>query len=172
MGTQDHICGKCGISLADRGKRRARYEVVGGTPIFGFVSNEPIRPWSPMWWRSFIAKHWRGELALDTSFWGATAIIVLSIYALSPAIMASILVVRSDFYIYRAMSVVSDVIWISWLSLVPIAIWQIVGTWRSAGRWRRESPRPAWGDLARLLLPLYAVLVGYLAVRAFYELWL
>lgn len=163
---KEHVCPGCGVYLAERTAGRAHYEVVGGAVIDGWSNDEPMRLWSVGWWRSFIARHWRGDLPLEASFWGATIILTLAIYLLPFAISQGILLAGSDYSEFRANKITEEVLWTSLMTLLPIGTWQVVGTWRSAGRQRWSGRWQGWGILTRVVLVPYAILAGFLSFAA------
>ena len=168
------VCPACGTYLRDRAPRRVYFNVVGGEPLSGSMGldrPEPIRLWSPRWWGRFIVRHWRGELSLDTSFWGATIILMLAIYILPASIVAIIVDTDSlDALLSPQTTQLTNAMLMSRFLLVPIGIWQVVGTWRSAGRWLHTSPRRGWAIAARILLVPYVVLVGAIVAGSAYVL--
>ncbi|KFC74738.1 Periplasmic protein-like protein [Bosea sp. LC85] len=77
--------------------------------------------------RNIIARHWRGELRLGWSFWG---IAVLGNIVALFTILALNLIFSTDTGYDPA-----PIFWLNvltWLVVTLIAIWQVVGTWRSA----------------------------------------
>jgi hypothetical protein len=82
---------------------------------------------------SYFMRHWRGELPLGQSFWQNGVIVGL-------VIMVVLIGVREDalFRWWIAVGLIID---------VPIIVWQLVGIWRSAGRY--AGPR-RWSILARI----------------------
>lgn len=77
--------------------------------------------------RNIIVRHWRGELSLGWSFWG---IAVLGNIVALITILALNLIFSTDTGYDPA-----PIFWLNvltWLVVTLIAIWQVVGTWRSA----------------------------------------
>ncbi len=77
--------------------------------------------------RNIIVRHWRGQLSLGWSFWG---IAVLGNIVALITILALNLIFSTDTGYDPA-----PIFWLNvltWLVVTLIAIWQVVGTWRSA----------------------------------------
>ena len=69
--------------------------------------------------RNYLSRHWRGQLSLPVAFW-VNYIVIGVVYFAIGKIMES--------------NEVGDSVGIPFmLILLPIIIWQCVGTWRSAG---------------------------------------
>jgi hypothetical protein len=97
---------------------------------------------------NFLARYWRGEYSLGFSYWvvgflGNIAVVVATL------LMASI-VLGQDFNPYLAMSYVAAI----WLVTGAWGVFQLVGVWRSAVRYRAEKAKQNrlgyWGVLAQL----------------------
>ncbi len=155
----DNVCPICATFLTDRQSRRPQYHVVGGDRVAPWLPDESkgVRLWSPVWWGRFIARHFRGELPLDESFWGATIVMTLAVFYLPASIAAAILIATYDSMTYeRLVDILTNVLAVSLLALAPIGMWQIIGTWRAANRWKRLSLRPGWAAAAKFALVVYA----------------
>lgn len=85
----------------------------------------PAGPTNPR--QNFIVRHWRGELSLGWSYWGIS---VLGTVVALITILALNLIFSTDTGYDPA-----PIFWLTvltWLVVTLIAIWQVVGTWRSA----------------------------------------
>lgn len=87
----------------------------------------------------YIVRHWRGELSLAKSFW-INCIILSVVYG-------------GVFYgmLYAASTLESAILSMIavlgyWLIYAPLGIWQVVGTWRAARRYRelKNLPKLPW----------------------------
>ena len=104
---------------------------------------------------SFIAVHWRGELPLPTAFFGvylfgtalAVAFVVMAMILAGPA--------RGEMFSLPALML--------GLLLLPALVWQVVGTWRSASRYRKDmrarGQSAAWGYAAQAVVVLGVIVV-------------
>jgi hypothetical protein len=101
---------------------------------------------------NYLIRHWRGELSLPVSYWvnGFGGNIVAAVAV--AAIMA--LADREDGF--DQLLVLSCTI-AGWLTLLGICLWQVVGTWRSAGKYMTAHPTRAWGGVARFALSIAVV---------------
>lgn len=155
-------CEHCGTDLLDRGAadlRQVRYAVVGGALLSGArprfrsmreIAQMPARG-------NFIGRQWRGELALDVSFWMVTVLGALAILSLPVAVATAIVGLNEASSIFDLVEARNAAVMGGTIALGPIGIWQVVGTWRAASRWVRYSPRPAWGNAARVMLIVYGL---------------
>jgi hypothetical protein len=110
----------------------------------------------PHRFNNFIAMNWRGDFSLGTTYWLFGFLGNLFAGALAVAVVA---VFHSESG-YQPRSIFSSILLV-WMGIVAIAIWQMVGVWRSANRHinarallGKKSP---WAGLAKL-----AVLLGVL----------
>jgi hypothetical protein len=106
--------------------------------------------------RNFVVRHWRGELPLWMSYWVINVLGHL-FAGVVPILIADAFASKSGYYPLGLFATFSAI----WTCLLALACWQLVGTWRSAQRYkvaRRQQSRSAlWGDLAQL-----AVMFGVL----------
>jgi hypothetical protein len=94
---------------------------------------------------SYFMRHWRGELPLGQSFWQNGVVV---------GVVATV----------ALLGVVQETLLMWWIIVglvleIPIIVWQLVGIWRSAGRY--AGPR-RWSILARVgavIGTLYGVLI-------------
>lgn len=94
--------------------------------------------------KSYIARHWRGDLSLARSYWlngivlSAVAVIALRI------VLESIRTANKEARLIVALAVL--------IAFYVLCVWQFVGIWRSA------TPRYSlWGTLAK-----FCVILGWL----------
>jgi hypothetical protein len=93
-----------------------------------------------------VTRHWRGDLPLWVSGWvlGVGSGVVISVM---PAVIANFTAGQS----YNPALIFSATAGV-WIAVFTIAVWQVVGVWRSAAR-HLDAPRrkqPGAGDLAAL----------------------
>jgi hypothetical protein len=107
--------------------------------------------------RNFIARHWRGELPLWMSYW-VIGILVNPCAIVVPVFIAAAFESKSGYYPLSLFATFTT----SWACLLALACWQLVGTWRSAQRYKAARHQlgrsELWGDLAQL-----AVMFGVLS---------
>jgi hypothetical protein len=106
----------------------------------------PIREPSDAW----LARHWRGELSLPTSYWINGLGLLLVVYLVSLFIGKTVTPIEEPLPLVAFFAAY-------WLSLLTLQIWLWVGVWRSAGRTARETGSSFWPIAAR-----GAVLLGVL----------
>ncbi|HEX9660964.1 MAG TPA: GYF domain-containing protein [Candidatus Binatia bacterium] len=100
---------------------------------------------------SYCARHWRGELSLPVSLWINGNLISLVLAALVMAVAATDAV--NEMPRWFAGGGVAY-----WLLLVVMTVWQLIGVWRSAGRYLAAGKSKCWGRLA-----LAMVILGLIA---------
>lgn len=90
---------------------------------------------------NYMRRHWRGELSLPVAFWVNFVALNLLLLVLRP-VAEQVLV---------ALALDDDPRFMARVALLHVAFvygliypWQIVGTWRSAGRWLVQRQRPLW----------------------------
>jgi hypothetical protein len=95
--------------------------------------------------RNYLVQHWRGELPLPVSYWlnGTVSGLVVG------------LVIGGMAYLINWQGDAEPVVWLStliasWILAALLTIWQAVGTWRSAIRYR-QSGKDFWGGVAQML---------------------
>jgi hypothetical protein len=118
-----------------------------------------------------VARHWRGDLPLWVSGWvlGIGSGVVVSVM---PAVIANFTAGQS----YNPALIFSATAGV-WIAVFAIAVWQVVGVWRSAAR-HLDIPRrkgPGAGDLAALwsaLARLIAIVGCASLLATFASQWL
>jgi len=149
-------------SVSDAGgpvpARRAAAPVAAMPPL---AMPRPLVMPPPLPSRNYFLRHWRGESSLPFAYWvnGALAGIgfVVALVMLF-VLCVNLLPVRPQNY-FPLFSAI-------YASLVIVAIWQIVGIWRSATRYRVGGKR-FWGGLAKCVMVIAVNLhawAGYAAV--------
>jgi len=101
---------------------------------------------------NYFVRHWRGQLSLPVSYWinGVLLNVVAAIVIV--AIMTSSRF-KNDF---NPGVVLASMILI-WSTIFIVALWQLVGTWRSATRYSRAYPGRYWGGVAKFFIVLGAI---------------
>jgi hypothetical protein len=120
---------------------------------------------------NYIARHWRGELSLPVSYW-LNGILGAVIVGATVGVLA---------YTINRQGAAQPLLWLvslvaAWMSAVLLTIWQAVGVWRSATRYRQSGKR-FWGAAAKALALLGAVqlaanfaTVGAAQIAGIYEI--
>jgi hypothetical protein len=100
-----------------------------------------------------IARHWRGELPLWVSYW-IFGFVGNAAVALIPVAVVAIFNTDKG---YDPSSIFYATI-VVWAGMLLVAVWQMVGVWRSATRYTadcaRLGKRALWGNLAKLVIIL------------------
>jgi hypothetical protein len=117
------------------------------------VVSPPLLPPAPRS-RSYVARHWRGELSLPVSYW-LNGILGALIVGATVGVLA---------YTINRQGAAQPTLWlvsliVTWMSAGLLTIWQAVGVWRSATRYRQSGKR-FWGGAAQALALLGVVQVG------------
>ena len=106
---------------------------------------------------NFIALLWRGEYSLGFSYW-----IVGFLVSVAAAIVIHVVSTLVDLFTEYNPAVMLATLLAIWLGVGVIAIWQLVGVWRSADnhmdrRIRAGRKRGVWGRLAKAAVILGAL---------------
>jgi hypothetical protein len=121
--------------------------------------------------RNYLVRHWRGELSLPVSYWlnGTVSGLVVGF------------VIGGMAYLINWQGDAEPVVWLStliasWMLAALLTIWQAVGTWRAAIRYR-QSGKDFWGGVAQmltvagvLLFPYNFAVVGVPQLAGIYEI--
>lgn len=98
---------------------------------------------------NFLIRHWRGQLPLWTSYW------IIGFLGNITALLI-VLGLNQAFSVdqgYEPSAILAGLI-LSWISIAVIAIWQLVGVWRSASHYSARNTAiggsSLWGGLAKL----------------------
>lgn len=110
---------------------------------------------------SYVIRHWHGELSLPIAFWVNFVALNLVLLALSPGVERVLV----------SMSLDEDPQFMARIALLHVGIvygvvypWQIVGVWRSAGRWVVQQRRRLWPVASRAVLVLSLVVTALTAL--------
>jgi hypothetical protein len=98
--------------------------------------------------QNYFLRHWRGERSLRFAYWVNGALLGIGFFVALVALFVlcvELLETRPQTYL--------PVFCATYASIVTIAIWQIVGIWRSATRYRAGG-KPLWGGLAKCVMLL------------------
>ncbi|HXP30230.1 MAG TPA: hypothetical protein VN832_04010 [Stellaceae bacterium] len=103
--------------------------------------------------RSYLLRHWRGELSLPVAYWingwlGDIPIILLA--------TGAGLLIRVPALVKPALAAGMAV----WVLAFLVSIWQLVGIWRSAGRHVGRGGRKIWAVLGQVSVGLGAVMLA------------
>ncbi len=93
---------------------------------------------------NYFVRHWHGDLSLGVSYWG-NGFLVAFLFAIVVGIVAGVGQIAS----LRAVAILCIAMWLVWFALV---VWQIVGTWRSAGNHEARGGKKGWANAARFFL--------------------
>ena len=94
----------------------------------------------------YIQAHWRGEHSLAHSYWINGVLITVLVRSASAALQKVMVAPLGISLDYLALIVFEAVV------LVGIAIWQLVGIWRSAQNHKERTGRRAWANVAMVLV--------------------
>tara|TARA_B100000315_G_scaffold236680_1_gene252724 strand:- start:830 stop:2362 length:1533 start_codon:yes stop_codon:yes gene_type:complete len=96
--------------------------------------------------KSFIARHWKGELSLATSFW-------INLFLLNIVITVIYITIETLFEKNQFDPRLSFLLFfIMNIALIIIYPWQLVGTWRAANNHVQQTQRSFWAGWAKVLL--------------------
>ena len=98
---------------------------------------------------SYLVRHWRGDLSLPLSYWinGWLATIAVAIVG----------VLASEFQPVDGTTVAAIALSLTWLSIAGATLWQVVGTWRSAGKHTSRGGSRFWAGAARVMVAITVV---------------
>lgn len=97
---------------------------------------------------NYFVRHWRGELPLSVSFWGNVVFVNIVVTFLSNVVTMGGFVdgVRWQSLLLLSFSLVTFAI--------VVGLWQIVGTWRSAKRYRQGGGSKIGAGIVQLLMAI------------------
>jgi hypothetical protein len=123
-------------------------------PATPFALPPPLPPEAPRS-RNYFLRHWRGELSLPVSYW-LNGILGGLLIGITVAVLAVIThrqgEARPLLWLFNLVAI--------WLLGTLLTLWQAVGVWRSAIRYRRSGKR-FWGGLAQTVTLLGAAQYAY-----------
>ena len=106
----------------------------------------PLPPMVPQA-RSYVVRHWRGELSLPVSYWVNGTLLGL-IAGIVIAVLAAVIIHEQ----LDARPVAGLVVLCSiWLGIIVLTLWQTIGIWRAATRYRAGGKR-GWGVVAKVMV--------------------
>jgi hypothetical protein len=104
---------------------------------------------------NFIARYWRGEFSLPVSYWVFGFLGNLFVGLVAVLVGGALTENRS----YEPRPIFASFALI-WLCVLVVAVWQLVGVWRSANRYRHEhvssGKQAFWAGAAQ-----FAVVLGF-----------
>ncbi len=114
---------------------------------------------------NIVARHWRGELPLWVSYWviGFIGNIIIAIIS-----VAMVTIFKLDKGYNPVSSFYANIL--IWTGIFLIAVWQMVGVWRSATRYTAVPTRLDEKTAARRPTPLWAGLAKIVIVLGFVQL--
>jgi len=162
IGRSTSRCMACLTDLLQRDRAAVLFSVVGGEPLrHGPAAPvESVPP--PSRSQGFVARHWRGDIPLDSAFWGVTWFLGIMLLAIPTYIG----IASSDRDLILPGYEVRLGLAVGALVVAIIMPWQVVGTVRSATRWSRLTGGRGWAIAAFVFLVPYVLLVGGLLVTA------
>ena len=96
--------------------------------------------------RSYVTRHWKGELSLAQAYWvnGALVALPFNLYFQTANVLLKQQPIETPIAILQWIVV-------PFLIMQPVVIWQGVGIWRSAGR-RIHEGKLGWSWVARIIV--------------------
>jgi hypothetical protein len=98
---------------------------------------------------TYVSRHWRGELSLPVAFWINFVALNLLLLILRPVAEQALVALAMD----------DDPRFMARMALLHVAFvyglvypWQLVGVWRSAGRWLAQRQRRLWPLAGRAIV--------------------
>lgn len=99
--------------------------------------------------RSYVVRHWRGELSLPLSYWVNGGLLGVVVGAAIAVVATVIMYEQIDEQPLPALVLMCAI----WLCLALIMLWQAVGIWRSGTRYQAAGNGP-WGGIAKIMVVL------------------
>lgn len=118
-------------------------------PLSTLAEAPPLAPLSG----NYLLRHWRGQLSLPVSYWANGFLGNIVLVVVCGLAIAGISVAHDFVLGLTGLLVI-------WTTLILVATWQVVGTWRSAGRTGREKRAWLWPVVARVVLVLAVLNLG------------
>ena len=97
--------------------------------------------------RSYIGRHWHGQLSLPISYW-LNGFLLTSLLAILLSILIESIFV--DGFVVKSPKVFSISVIAFWTLIGLVTVWQLVGIWRSANNYNVHEKPKVWGYLAKL----------------------
>ncbi len=95
---------------------------------------------------NYIQTHWQGKFPLWKAYWINGLLLSMAAGAIVGAVAGLVLALSGADVPKEAWEVLGG-----WLAL-PITVWGVVGTWRSAIAYQAEVPGRFWGIVAQVML--------------------
>ncbi len=105
--------------------------------------------------RSYIARHWRGELNLPVSYFANGMLVGFVSFVLIKALAPMIGRIGTPVGVFAAIVGI-------WLLALSIALWQAVGIWRSASRHPARGGNKGWAVAAKTMVVIGTLQAVYL----------
>lgn len=105
----------------------------------------PVEPPHGMLHRSYIARHWRGELSLPVSYFVNGMLVGFLAYVVITALAPFIGRIGTPVGVFAAIVGI-------WLFALSITFWQVVGIWRSADRHPARGGSKGWATVAKIMV--------------------
>ncbi len=100
--------------------------------------------------RSFIARHWRGELSLPVSYWLVNVVATVTILIVAGVIGATFSVNNDGLNFSPTWAFLTLVT--VWASVLAIYFWQVTGVWRSADNHTSRGGLAFWAFAAKAMV--------------------
>ena len=96
---------------------------------------------------NFFTNFWNGNISLGISFW-----VIYFIGGTLISLPANVIFIETDPYY-----------WLTFLIFIIYMLWSIVGTWKSASKFKPKKNQWSWGTIAKIyivlsILRMFAVL--------------
>ncbi|KAF0285834.1 hypothetical protein BA899_01255 [Spiribacter sp. SSL99] len=105
----------------------------------------------------YIVNHWRGDLSLAKSYWLNTFLLSLPFTIMLSSLESLAQAVRTMeqttlfFWVFASLTVFA----------VPLTVWQLIGTWRSATKRTLNTGKSGWSSVAKVVM-----VIGWLQLSA------
>lgn len=104
----------------------------------------------------YLLRHWRGEIGLREGFWVNYVVLYAGLTTMSMGILASATT--------ASFRLIATYICLSQGAILLAFVWMAVGNWRSAGHHIHKTGHRFWPWMARGILCLHAVAIGFVLV--------
>lgn len=136
--------------LAHLEEMHAKTGEIGEDPLPAPTPSEPKasapdyahRRW---WGRSYVMRHWRGELSLPISYFVNGFLASIVAMAVTYAVGSVLSEHYSPWTGFLGLSAI-------WGIIIALTVWQTVGIWRSATRHPSRGGRPFWATAAKFMV--------------------
>lgn len=104
----------------------------------------------------FFVRYWRGGYPLDISYWIMGVVLILVLSDTVPLLVTWFLDIS-----YAGPEFMGAIMLFSYVFFVAFVLWQAVGLWRSAERYRQKGGRSAYATLAQITLSWWILYMAY-----------